>query len=89
MRKQDYLTLAHTLRADIAKLHKQRDKQLEHGLKPEVTGEALEATMVATRAIEQRISYIKLLARGLSMKLAVDRNGFMHECGIYSGSVFD
>jgi len=89
MRKQDYLTLAHTLRADIAELHKQRDAQLLHGLKPEVTGEALDATMVATKALEQRISYIKLLAHGLSMKLAVDRKAFLHECGIYSGSVFE
>jgi type VI protein secretion system component VasA len=89
MKKQDYLTLAHTLRADIEALHKQRDAQIMHGLKTETTGEALEATMVATRNLEQRINYIRLLARGLSMKLAVDRKAFLTECGIFPGSVFD
>ena len=87
MRKQDYLTLAHALRADIAKLHDQREAQILHGLKPEVTGEALDATMVATKALEQRISYIKLLAQDLSIKLSVDRKAFLGECGIYSGAV--
>ena len=87
MRKQDYLTLAHTLRADLTELRKQRDVQLKTGMdniKEPPDSQAFNDAYTAVKALEQRIDYIKLLAQGLSMKLSVDRKLFLSECGVYS-----
>ena len=90
MRKQDYLTLAHTLRSDIADLNKQREIQLAIGIKnirAPIDSPEFGAAYDAIKTLEQRINYIKLLAHGLSMKLAVDRKAFLSECGIYSETI--
>tara|TARA_R110000868_G_scaffold82690_2_gene233393 strand:- start:1849 stop:2121 length:273 start_codon:yes stop_codon:yes gene_type:complete len=90
MRKKDYLTLTHTLRADITELRKQREKQLSFGMDyitAPVNTTKFNESYAAVKALEQRIDYIKLLANGLSMSLSVDRKEFLAECGIYSGAV--